>query len=97
MMIDASMVLHRDSLNQLIGLSKANALGQIVISDAFIRMIEASFEGEIEFGNPLFSILSKHFRIENYLIDQEAVREFIFSERDAGNIIRYKKKTSYTL
>ncbi len=94
-MIDASMVLHRDSLNQLIGLSKADALGQIVISDAFIRMIEASFEDDKRMNSPLFSILSRHFEIEDYLMDQEAVRDFLFSEKHARSIVRYTKENSY--
>lgn len=78
-MIDASMVLHRDSLNQLLGLSKAGALGHIVISDAFVRMIEASNNDDENFGSLLFTILSKHFEIEDYLIDKETVNEFLLS------------------
>lgn len=94
-MIDASMVLHRDSLNQLIGLSKAGALGQIVISDAFVRMIEDSYEDDRNFRNALFSILSRHFEVEEYLIDKEGIREFLFSERYSENIVRYRKTNSY--
>ncbi len=94
-MIDASMVLHRDSLNQLIGLSKAGALGQVVISDAFVRMIEASFEEEKKIGNVLFSILSQHFEIEEYLIDKEGIREFLLSDKYSENIVRYSRENSF--
>jgi len=37
LMIDISMLLHRDSLNQLIALSNANMLGEFVISETFMN------------------------------------------------------------
>ena len=93
-MIDVTMVLHRDSLYQLRGLANENLVGELVISDAFVRMIEASYEREI-FDDAYFSILSRFFQIPEEVIDKAAVRDFLQSEAFARNIARYSRTLSY--
>lgn len=89
-MIDASMILHQESLYQMIELAKANALGQIVISDTFVKIIE-----DPNASNDLFSRLSKFFEIDEELIDKEAIKKFLFSDEYSVNIERYYQENSH--
>ncbi|MGB2525768.1 MULTISPECIES: hypothetical protein [Flagellimonas] len=91
-MVDVSMLLHRDSLNQMIGLAQAGALGQIVVSDTFVRMFGEAFNNNSEFGEIALSSLSFHFEIDENLIDINGIRTFLFSKEYSENIVRYSSE-----
>jgi hypothetical protein len=83
--IEASMILHRDSLNQLRALANARALENIVVSDAFVRMAD-----DVDM---LIRILGKHLEIPAPLIDPDGIRDFLPILRDS--VPRYRRRESH--
>lgn len=94
-MLDASMILHRDSLNQLLGLAKADALDSVIVSGAFIRMLE-SFVDERPYNIRRSSLynLSEFFQIPINLISRTSIREFLSILQNSGISI-YERKGSF--
>lgn len=93
-MIDVSMILHRDTLYQLRAYANDNVLGELVISDAFVRMIESSNDSGL-LDDKRYEILAKHFQISEELIDKKAIREFLQSEKFLNSFSRFKMTLSF--
>jgi len=68
-MIESSMILHKDSLYQLMDEDSNGGYENLVISDALFRMSE-----DIEM---MISILGRHLEISEDLIDRDAITHFM--------------------
>lgn len=84
-MIEASMILHRDSLNRLRGLAAAGALENLSISDALVRMAEDT--------DVLVEILGRHLEIPEHLIDPVSIRDFLPTLTEI--VPRYRRQGSH--
>jgi polyhydroxyalkanoate synthesis regulator phasin len=85
MMIDASMILHRDTLNQMIGLSQADALGGFYISNTLFNLIKEK----------RLNSIARQIGIYPPWIDSGAIYKFVISEMNSSKISRYECKKQH--
>lgn len=83
-MLEASMLLHRDSLNQLRGLAHADAFSGYFISDAFVRMLEF----DLQFA---LNTLGRYYGIATQLVDGAAAFQFIRESENKQALNRYRR------
>jgi hypothetical protein len=83
-MLEASLLLHRDSLNQLRGLHHADAFSGYFVSDAFVQFLDLDLRFAVR-------TLSRYYGIPQRLIDGPAVLEFIKDVEGRQLINRYRR------
>jgi hypothetical protein len=80
MMIDVSMLLHRDTLNQLVGLSQAEAIGGFYMSNSLFNLIR----------DRRIHRIAREIGLHPYMVDSNATYNFVISEMNASKITRYE-------
>lgn len=88
-MIESSMLIHRDSLHELLALANADALGNMVVSNALLRMAEDV--------DVLVHILGRHLEIPNRLIDRAAIAEFVPVLWDSVRVYRREGSSDHPM
>lgn len=83
--IDASMLLHRDSLNHLKGLALAGGLENLVISDALVRL--AADE------QMLVRVMGRYLGITRGLLDLDSLRQLLPLLEE--QVPRYSREADY--